>query len=271
MTERHAVARVRHELRRRLLTVISAERLTPNMARITLTGDDLAGFVSAGYDDHVKLCLPLAGQELPVWPAIGPDAPALPEGAVASPMRDFTPRRHDAARGELVFDFALHEVGPATEWAVAARPGSRLGVGGPRGSFVVTDDFEWYLLIGDETALPAIGRRLEELRPGVKTIVIAAVAGSEEEQTFETETALETHWLHRPLSQARDPSALLAVVAGLTLPEGDGYIWIAGENDTVKLLRKHLVEERGHNRTWIKAAGYWRKGSAGFHENHNEG
>ncbi len=271
MTERHAVARVRHELRRRLLTVKTAERLTPSMVRVTLTGDDLAGFVSAGYDDHVKIFLPLAGQELPVWPALGPDAPALPAGTVASPMRDFTPRRHDPARGELVLDFALHEAGPATEWAAAARPGAKLGIGGPRGSFVVTDDFDWYLLIGDETALPAIGRRLEELRPGVPAIVLAAVAGSEEEQAFATRTALDVRWVHRPLAGASDPAPLLEAAAGLSLPPGDGYIWIAGENDTVKLLRRHFVEERGHNRSWIKAAGYWRKGSAGFHENHNEG
>ncbi|WP_438752863.1 siderophore-interacting protein [Pararhizobium sp. O133] len=270
MTERHAVARVRHELRRRLLAVKTTERLTPQMVRITLAGDDLAGFVSAGYDDHVKLCLPLAGQAAPVWPA-GPDAPALPEGTVASPMRDFTPRRHDAARGELVVDFAIHEAGPATEWASAAKPGSVLGVGGPRGSFVVTDDFDWYLLIGDETALPAIGRRLEELREGVKTIVVATVAGREEEQAFCTTTMLETNWLHRPLADAGNPGYLLDAIKAVTLPDGDGYIWIAGENETVKLLRKQLVDEHGHNRAWIKAAGYWRKGSAGFHENHNEG
>jgi NADPH-dependent ferric siderophore reductase len=270
MTERHAVARVRHEPRRRLLTVKAAERLSPQMVRVTLTGDDLQGFVSAGYDDHVKLCLPLAGQDAPVWPA-GPDAPGLPEGIVASPMRDFTPRRHDAATGELVVDFAIHEAGPATEWASVAKPGTTLGVGGPRGSFVVTDDFDWYLLIGDETALPAIGRRLEELRANVPAAVIATVAGAAEEQAFKTATRLETRWIHRPLANASDPAFLLDAIQSLSLPDGDGYIWIAGENDTVKLLRKYFVEDRGHNRSWIKAAGYWRKGSAGFHENHNEG
>ncbi len=270
MTERHATARVRHELRRRLLTVKTAERLTPQMVRVTLTGDDLQGFVSAGYDDHVKLCLPFAGQDAPVWPA-GPDAPALPEGTVTSPMRDFTPRRHDPERGELVLDFAIHAAGPATEWAAIAKPGTRLGVAGPRGSFVVSDDFDWYLLIGDETALPAIGRRLEELRADVPAIVIVTVAGAEEQQTFQTATRLDARWVHRPLDAASDPALLLDAVKSLSLPAGDGYIWIAGENDTVKILRRHLVEERGHNRSWIRAAGYWRKGSAGFHENHNEG
>lgn len=271
MTEKHAIARVRHELRRRLLTVKTTERLTPKMIRITLTGEALSGFVSAGYDDHVKLCFPAEGQASPVWPAVGPDATPLPEGVTASPMRDFTPRRHDAEKGEMVIDFAVHEAGPATEWAVRAAPGDALGVGGPRGSFVVTDDFDTYLLIGDETALPAIGRRLEELRPGCRAIVIAAVAEAAERQTFSSHADVQVRWVYRPLDAASDPAPLMAVVADLVLPDGDTYAWIAGESDIVKLLRKYLVEERGVNRAWIKAAGYWRRGSVGFHESHNEG
>jgi NADPH-dependent ferric siderophore reductase len=270
MTETHAISRVRHELRRRLLTVTATEQLTPNMLRITLAGPDLTGFVSAGYDDHVKLCFPQPGQNEPVWPAVGPDAPALPDGAVASPLRDFTPRRYDPAKGELVIDFAIHDAGPATEWAVAAKIDSKLGVGGPRGSFVVADDFDWYLMVGDETALPAIGRRLEELRAGTRATVVAAVASPDEQQAFESRAELDIRWVYRALERASDPAPLLASVTGLTLPEGDGYVWVAGESDTAKVIRKHLVEERGLNRSWVKAAGYWRKGSAGFHENHNE-
>lgn len=270
MTEKHAIGRVRHELRRRLLTVTATERVTPNMLRITLAGDDLAGFVSAGYDDHVKLCFPKPGEDAPVWPAVGPDAVPLPEGVVASPMRDFTPRRYDAGKGELVIDFAVHEAGPASDWATRAVPGSRLGVGGPRGSFVVTDDFDWYLLVGDETALPAIGRRLEELRAGPRAIVIGGVTVAAEEQAFASRADLDIRWLHRPLARANDLGPWLEALSALTLPEGDGYVWIAGETDVAKALRKVLVEERGVPRAWIKSAGYWRHGSAGFHESHGD-
>src|SRR5262245_39180093 len=159
---KHAITRVRHEPRRRILTVQRVERLTPSMARITLCGD-LAGFISSGYDDHVKVFFPLPGQNGPTMPQ--PDANGqVPEGVPRSPGRDYTPRRYDVTRNELVIDFALHDAGPATSWAAQAAPGQQLGVGGPRGSFLVPDDFDWYLFIGDETALPAIGRRLEELR-----------------------------------------------------------------------------------------------------------
>lgn len=250
MTERHAVTRVRHELRRRTLTVASVERITPMMVRVRLEGDELAGFVSAGFDDHVKLIF------------------SVGEGADAPPMRDYTPRRFSDR--ELVIDFALHDAGPATEWAAKAQPGDSLAIGGPRGSFVVADDFDWTLLIGDETALPAIGRRLEELRPGTRAVVVAAVAGPQEEQAFDTRAELAVHWVHRPLSEATDPAPLLEAVRALKLPDGDGYAWAAGESATAKALREHLVGERGLNKAWVKAAGYWRRGAVGVHETHSD-
>ena len=81
-------------------------------------------------------------------------------------MRDYTPRAFDAAGNRLTIDFALHDAGPATAWALNARPGETLLIGGPRGSTVVPDDFDFYLLAGDETALPSIGRRLESPASG---------------------------------------------------------------------------------------------------------
>ena len=187
------------------------------MARITL-GGDLAGFISAAYDDHVKVFFPLPGRNAPTLPEPGPDG--QPPKA-SSARRAATTRRAATMprRSELVIDFALHDAGPATDWATQAKPGQQLAVGGPRGSFVVPDDFDWYLFIGDETALPAIGRRLEELRAGARAIVVAAVTGPEEEQTFDSRADVETVWVHRPLSRAEDPAPLLDAVRALTLPQ----------------------------------------------------
>jgi NADPH-dependent ferric siderophore reductase len=269
LTAKHAIHRVRHEPRRRLLTVKQVERLTPTMARITL-GGDLAGFNSASYDDHVKVFFPLPGRNAPTLPEPGPDGKP-PEGVERSPGRDYTPRHYDAAKDELIIEFALHDAGPATTWAEHAKPGEQLAVGGPRGSFVVPDDFDWYLFIGDETALPAIGRRLEELRAGTRAIVVAAITGPEERQTFKSRANVETIWVERPLSRAEDPAPLLDAVRALTLPKnGDGYAWAAGESQTAKLLRRHLLDERGLDKAFVKAAGYWKRGAVSIHETHND-
>jgi len=152
--------RVRHEARRRTLTIKQVEKIAAHMIRVTLTGD-LEGFTSLGFDDHVKLFFP--------------DGTKNADGAPNMLGRDFTPRRHHKSANTLEIDFAIHEAGPATRWAARAKPGDTLNFGGPRGSFIIPTAYDWHLLIGDETALPAIGRRLAELPAGARAVVLAEV------------------------------------------------------------------------------------------------
>jgi NADPH-dependent ferric siderophore reductase len=266
----HRITRIRHELRSRLAQVRSAERLTPGMIRVVLDGEDLDGFFSAAHDDHVKLFFPQPGEEKPVMPVLGPNGPVFAEGALRPIARDYTPRRFDAAARLLTIDFALHAEGPASDWARQARTGQYLGLGGPRGSFVVADDFDWYLLAGDETALPAIARRLEELPAGTKALAVIEVADKAEEQPLATRAEADIAWLHRNGAAAGDARRLLDAISGLTLPAGDGYAWIAAESEVAKILRRHLIDDRGLRKDWLKAAGYWRLGAAATHETHND-
>ena len=267
---RHVIERRRHDLKMRLLTVRRVGRLTPNMVRITLTGDDLSGFVSASFDDHVKLFFAPPGQDRPVLPQPGPNGAVFPEGATRPAARDYTPRRYDPVGNELDIDFALHDAGPATEWAAAAQPGQMLGVGGPRGSFVIPDDFDWYLLIGDETAVPALGRRLEELPPTASALVIAEVAKAAEELAWQSRAALTVTWLHRGTEAPGGADRLEAAVNGLRLPAGDGYTWVAGESDVAKRLRRQLLDQHGLRKEWLRAAGYWKRGATALHETHDD-
>jgi NADPH-dependent ferric siderophore reductase len=262
--------RVRHELKMRLLQVRDVSRVTPKMVRVVVGGEDLAGFVSAAYDDHVKLFFPHPGEEKPVLPTQTPNGPVFPEGLVRSPARDYTPRRYDAAAKTLTLDFVLHDAGPATAWAAQARPGHFLGVGGPRGSFVIPDDFDWYLFVGDETALPAIGRRLEELPASARVLVVAEVADEAEEQRFTSRAAVEVKWLHRDAAAKGTTSRLREALAGLSLPKGEGYAWVATEAETAKALRQYLVEERGLDKERVKAAAYWKRGAVAVHETYND-
>jgi NADPH-dependent ferric siderophore reductase len=266
---RHLIERVRHELKRRLLTVSRVTQLSPRMLRVTLTGADLEGFTSLGHDDHVKILIPRPGEE-PAFPEIGADGKPMIDPANRPALRDYTPRRFDPVAAELDLDFALHDAGPATEWALRAKPGDKLGVGGPRGSFVVATDFDWYLLAGDETALPAIARRLEELPAGARALVVVEVAGPEEELTLASKAALSILWLHRGACPAGTTDALDGALRDIPLPKGDGYVWIACETVVAKRLRAVMVDERRHPKAWIKAAGYWKRGQADFHETHGD-
>ena len=240
----HSIRRVRHELKRRTLTVHEVRRLTPHMLRLTFQGPELTDFVSAGTDDHIKLFFPVDGEQA---------------------MRDYTPRRFDVASGTLVIDFAVHQAGPATKWALQARPGDTLQIGGPRGSLVVDWTFDWWLLIGDETALPAIGRRIEEAPAQTRVITVAAVPSPEDEQTFETAADHAALWVHRPIERADDPQPLLDALANVDLPRGEGYVWIAAEAKVARAVKAYIRDARGHPKDWMRASGYWARGRSDAH------
>jgi NADPH-dependent ferric siderophore reductase len=141
--------------------------------------------------------------------------------------------------------------------------GQTLEIGGPRGSTVVPDDFDWYLLIGDESALPAMGRRVEALRPGVPVTTVVAVADEREAQRFETQATWRPEWVVRGEPGTNDGALLLRALANFTPPPGDGFVWIAGEAALVHEVRAHFVEKRQHPAEWIKAASYWHRGGHG--------
>jgi NADPH-dependent ferric siderophore reductase len=228
------VERIRHEIKRRELRVVRVERPSPHVRRVTLVGESLADFTSASFDDHVKVFF---------------------EGEV---RRDYTPRSFDPAARELVLEFVLHgdhddggagAGGAAAAWAAQATAGQLLVVAGPRGSFVVPMDYDWHLLVGDETALPAIARRLEELPAGARAIVVARTGDPADRRRFRTAADARVHWVD-------DDAALVAAVRALALPAGDGYAWCAGEAATIAEVR----------RVAIRAAAYWKRGAVAHHE-----
>lgn len=261
-----AVQKVRHPIKVRLLEVKRVTELTPAMRRITLTGEDLAGFHSGSFDDHLKLLVPERAGARPNMPTLGEQGLVFAEGGPRPAMRDYTPRRYDPLTNELDIDFVLHHDGPATDWATHAEPGHLIGIAGPRGSFIIPTAFDWHLLIGDETAIPAIGRRLEELPAAVRAIVIIKTASEQARLDFASQCALDIRWVTEAATPAEGVGALEAAVRELVLPEGEGYVWAAGEYTDIKAVRQYLTTGLGVDKGRIRAASYWRRAQANSHE-----
>lgn len=258
--------RVRHNLQMRRVQVQQVERITPHLIRIALGGEALAGFASPGFDDHAKLFFPDASTGQLRLPLVRDDGKIdWGEGAERPSARDYTPRHFDAQTNTLTIDFALHEAGPATAWAERAQPGDALGVGGPRGSFLIPTAFDWHLLAGDDTALPAIWRRLQELPATAKVLVVAEVESPDDRLELPSAAQVEIVWAYR---QSGGANALLQALRAQAFPTGDFYAWVACESLAAKAIREHLVTERQANPRWVRASGYWRKGAAATHETH---
>jgi NADPH-dependent ferric siderophore reductase len=221
------------------------------MVRIVLSGEELLGFSSFGFDDHIKLFFPPANEGAGMAPA----------------MRDFTPRRFQAEPGELWIDFFLHEGGPATDWAARASVGQTLQIAGPKGSSIIAPEgIDMHLLIGDETALPAISRRLEELPPTARAVVVIEVEAGAERPGLDSHPGVRIVWVGRDRVNGQTEHSIIDALRNLDLAPGRCFAWVACESRSARAIRAYLRDDRGFDKRWIKAAGYWQQGAAGTHD-----
>jgi len=248
----------------REMRVVRAADITPRMRRITLAGRDLERFASGGL--HVRLLLPRNRDVPPAWPTMGADGrPCWPDAPERPDIRIYTIRAIDVSRGEIDIDFVMHEGDdmPGARFAAEARPGDVIGMTGPGGGSAAAAD--WYLLAGDETALPAIGRILEGLPRQAKAVVRIEVADEGERQDLRSVADVDLQWLFRNGAPAGTTEALAEAIRTVALPR-DGrsiFVWTGCEHACFRRTRKYLREECGLARDEHLVVAYWRRGYSG--------
>lgn len=252
------------------VTVSRIEDVTPCTRRLTLTGPDLAGgerdgfsfgpFRSEGFDDHVKLVIPDADGTAPFAGRQNGDRFDWEPGVLPL-TRDYTVRRVAPDGSSFDIDVVRHDSGRASDWAFGCSIGDPISFAGPKcSSDVVSAD--WHLLMGDETALPAIGRWLEEAPAGTRAQVVVEVPSSADRQQIQTRADAQITWLVRPDGTAPGHSTqLFDTLRGLQLPEGRGYVWCAGETLTMAPIRRYLRGDLALPKQDVEVVGYWRRTS----------
>ncbi|SCL17215.1 NADPH-dependent ferric siderophore reductase, contains FAD-binding and SIP domains [Micromonospora nigra] len=239
--------------------VLRTGRPTPHVVRLVLGGDELVGLPVGEFTDHyIKIVFPVAGVDYPRPMDLAAIRRELPR-AHWPRLRAYTVRAWDAAAGELTVDVVHHgDQGLAGPWAAALRPGDPVLFTGPGGAYAPSPTADWHLLVGDESALPAIAAALTRLPQGAPAHVFVEVADAADEQSLPSPGAVHLTWLHRggrPVGEA-----LVAAVRGLDFPAGDVHAFVHGEAAFVRELRRLLRVERGVPRDCLSISGYWRLG-----------
>ncbi len=252
--EKTLIQRVRHPFRSRHVQLLKRETLTPSFVRLTLGGEALHDFKSDGFDDHVKLILPHEDLERPNLPKIVDGKPHTEEPR--SITRDYTPLNFDPVNCTLQMDFVVQGDGPAASWARSAPIGQWLGLAGPRGSMLLPEDLQWQWLFGDESAMPAIERRLAELPANTRAVVRVQLNDAADQRSWQSAAELDLQWVDS-LAEAAD---------ALEIPQGHGFIWAAGENRAMAALRKQLLAKPGAEARRMRIASYWKQGESGHHK-----
>lgn len=246
----------------RRIFVTAVQQLSPRMRRVTFGGSDLATFAWSGPAAHIKIIFPEPGS--------GADTVAIPdpEGPRPRTTRTYTPRRWNADSQTLEVDFALHGDGPAATWAAQAKVGQQLILMGPARSYEVDPEAPWYVLLGDDAALPAIETILEALPSTTRTTVLLEVVAADEARPLPGPPQTDVRWLVRGEDAGQAGSALMAGLADVTWPDAAGRVYAGCEATALRGLRTAVLEASGLDKSRIVARGYWRVGAVN-HPDHD--
>jgi len=229
------------------LTVTATERLGPAMLRVRFRGD-LAAFAGCDETDrYVKLLFTPDGSS---------DLSLLAAGERTS-VRSYTVLELDVAAGTLAIDFALHGSGFAMRWARDVEVGAAVQVQGPGSGYAPDPTADWHLLVGDDSALPAIRQAVEALPADAQGHVVVQVGSPDEELPLPAPAGVEVRWLHRD-----DPSApgLADAVRQLTWRDGRADVFVHGEAQAVMQEIRPYLRDRGIDPRAASISGYWKRG-----------
>lgn len=235
-------------MRPQLRAVVSGrERLGSQRIRLTFSGDEVAAFIRLE-----------AAQAPCAWIKL-----IVPSSSGESVRRAYTLRMFDVDKGTFSVDFVLHDGGMMSAWAQAAQVGNAVGFAGPRiGGFTLRPEAQWIVLIGDETALPAIQTILTSLPSHLPGIVLIETDCPGEHEAFFAGPNIRLSWVRRTSYQAGADCALVQALDGVAILPGIGQAWVAGEADSVKAVRALLQEKWKLQNTTGK--GYWKRDVADF-------
>jgi NADPH-dependent ferric siderophore reductase len=226
----------------RVLEVKGITDITPNMRRITLGGEGISDFPTDQESAYIKLMFPQNEGRKPI-------------------MRTYTiVQQRD---NEIDVDFVLHGLnhqdteGLASHWAKTTAIGDKLLIGGPGAKKPINNQADWFLLVGDMTALPAITVNLAQLPNDAVGYAVIEVISEADIQSIKKPQNIEIHWVINPATSVSH-YPLLDQVKALTWLEGEAAVWTACEFNSMRALRQYFKQERGVAKTHLYISSYWK-------------
>lgn len=240
-----------------VLEVIEKQRITPTMLRVILGGEQFEKLNRNDFTDkYVKLLLPDPASDL--VPPYDLEQLRAEDPASLPAKRTYTVRRWMEAKQQIALDFVLHGQGGAdgiaAAWADSAVPGDAVALHGAGGGYAPDPDAGFHLLLGDQSALPAISAALEAMAEGAEGLALIQIEHAEDRQVLAHPDGVEVRWL------IGEPEDLHAALLDLELPGGDVQVFAHGERGVIKDIRRNLVRERAIPKDRISISAYWARG-----------
>lgn len=244
--------------------LVDKEYMTPHYIRVRLHGEGTSDFADCTIGVNNKIFIPPVGVKDVAFATYDDDLGewVAPDESVKPSVRTYTHRAIDVERNEITIDFVDHgDVGPASSWARKAVQGDQLGVAMKLGASELCPAVDWYLLVGDATAIPVLVSILESLPKTAKGHCIIEVATLEDIHPEVKHEGFKIQWLFN--AEPEKGSELADVVHQVLLPEEQTtFAYVACEYRAVREIRTYFRTELGWNKDDFYAYSYWKSGTA---------
>lgn len=245
----------------RRATVTNAEQRSPRLIRVRLEGPELVGLDPPEPAASVRLLLPRGGHgsvlDLPTWNG----NEFLYDDGTRPPIRTLTPLHTDPGAGSLDLDVVLHGQGALSDWARARPVGDEVAISGPGRGSSPDPTAPRFVLVGDESAMPAIGQILEHLPASAEVDVVIEISHVDARVELPRQAGTTATWVELAPGEAPG-SAMISAFAAIELGD-DVQIWASGEAAAMQQLRALVHNERGVSRKQTMIRGYWKHGRVG--------
>jgi NADPH-dependent ferric siderophore reductase len=242
--------------------VVDAVRISPHFVRLTLTGDEFAGWRHLGFDQWFRLAVPTSDQTRfdnlsETYDTAGYLKYLLLPRATRPVIRNYTVRQFRPESLELDIDFVVHgDDGVAGPWAGSLPLGASVALI-DQGCGYRAIDADSTLLIGDESALPAVAGILRDMPRESRGHALIELPDIDDRQEVDAPEGMSVHWIVRRPEMPIGKTAL-EHLRELPFPDGTVNAFAAGESTLATGARRHLVNDRRVPKANITFCGYWR-------------
>lgn len=255
-----------------------------NLKRIVIHSPELVDFQLSGPDEFFGLIMPPSTHgDLHLPPYSGDTniracVAAMPDDQRPN-LRWYTVRSLDSEHGLIAFDVATHgvnnpkdeNIGPGLTWTLEARAGDQVGIWPGRGLWHRAHNSQ--TLIADPSAAPSIRAILEYTHTFAPEQLCDMHLGIVAENHDDLEPSLIADWenklgsLEVLFSATTDFSAaVMSHLQQLDRVEHPAtqskYVWVAGEGQLCKEVRRHAIHTWGLNSESVQWCPYWFLGRA---------
>lgn len=248
-----------------VLEVVGTERLSPHLVRVHLGGPGFEAFLAeadpqklATTDKYVKILF--AKPELGLHPPYDLDElrDRLPQEDLPV-RRTYTVRSVDETARTMAIDFVVHgDEGIAGPWAAGATPGDVIALSGPGGQYTPAPD-GWHLIVGDDSAIPAVAAAVAALPEDAQGLVVIEVESDTDRVELPVPAGIAVQWLLRraPQQLHHYGTLLLQAVDALEPRAGTVDVFAHGEREAMKRIAAILIERWGIDRRSMSVSAYW--------------